>query len=488
MIEHVGLLNAGLHELVDNAWSIYSAWEYSAQPSQPDYTTTLLEEFKRTFTRNTPPGIAFMGLFDTVNSVGLFIDRMFPFTTRLEQVKQIRHAVSLDERRAKYKQSLIYPYCYKPSFFSLKSTPIVCHSTMQQSRIQENPSVTKYVPSNKHTVYEAKRLMYDLERRLKEVAKWRAKDIHSSSTSTLEMNKSRLIRGEFQELWFPGNHGDVGGGWAPDVHGQFVSNLPLRWMLGEAVKHGVVFQQEAIVTFAERYSSLDSLLSPVHDVLSLWKHNLTLDMNENEKQIVLEVSKLLFNKRKIPDFRSCAVLEDRTYESLFKSGAYLTSLRRLKSDIQGPESIAAIFRYYQDLPLFPVACSDGRGDVSLLTTLAWWVIELVPLGTKIEDERGEWRKVYVPNLGRLRSVPPYAQMHWSILWRMRYCTDYKPANIPQYLADLLAGRAPTMEGDDYLLKSVVAMAERQILQWDSENWDVVPDDLDPVLRKAGYYH
>jgi uncharacterized protein (DUF2235 family) len=42
---------------------------------------------------------------DTVNSVGL-IPRRLPFTTSNKVVKTFRHAVSLDERRAKFKANL----------------------------------------------------------------------------------------------------------------------------------------------------------------------------------------------------------------------------------------------------------------------------------------------------------------------------------------------------------------------------------------------
>lgn len=39
---------------------------------------------------------------DTVNSVGIFPNRL-PFTTSNKLIKTFRHAVSLDERRAKFK-------------------------------------------------------------------------------------------------------------------------------------------------------------------------------------------------------------------------------------------------------------------------------------------------------------------------------------------------------------------------------------------------
>lgn len=57
------------------------------------------------------PQIRFLGLFDTVNSVPSFenawMERSkFPYTAR-SSAKVIRHAVSIDERRAKFRQDLI---------------------------------------------------------------------------------------------------------------------------------------------------------------------------------------------------------------------------------------------------------------------------------------------------------------------------------------------------------------------------------------------
>lgn len=430
---------------------------------------------------------------------------MFPFTTKFDHVKQIRHAVSLDERRTKHKQNLIYPYSYKPSFFSLKNTPTDYKSRSAASsvnafsvlsRIQDGPAPTagtrtggSVTPANILKISEARRLMRDLEIRLRKIGPRPTAERRSSLlSSSSAVDKSKLIRGEFQEIWFPGNHGDVGGGWSPDVNGQFLSNLSLRWMFSEAIKAGIRFQKDELVGFAERYSSLDGLLSPVHDLLSLLKHNKTLQMTESDKQQILQISTLLYNKKKIPDFRSCAVIDDPSYQALFNSGVYLTSLRRLKNDIKGPHSTAEIFRYHQNIPQYPIQGSDGRGNNSLLETLCWWLLELIPMGTKIENKDGEWRNVYIPNLGRPRSVPDYAQMHCGVLWRMRYCTDYKPNNLPAYVVDLMNGREPVVEKDNFLLKKVIEDTKLAMLQWDLEEWRIVPDDLDRVLREMSYYN
>lgn len=66
--------------------------------------------FRETFSRPVKP-IRFLGLFDTVNSVPAFENAWmqrskFPYTAR-SSARVIRHAVSIDERRAKFRQDLI---------------------------------------------------------------------------------------------------------------------------------------------------------------------------------------------------------------------------------------------------------------------------------------------------------------------------------------------------------------------------------------------
>jgi uncharacterized protein (DUF2235 family) len=66
--------------------------------------------FRETFSRPVKP-IRFLGLFDTVNSVPRFESALmsrtkFPYTAR-STARVIRHAVSINERRAKFRQDLI---------------------------------------------------------------------------------------------------------------------------------------------------------------------------------------------------------------------------------------------------------------------------------------------------------------------------------------------------------------------------------------------
>jgi uncharacterized protein (DUF2235 family) len=73
----------------------------------------LAARFKKTFSRECKP--YFLGVWDTVSSVGWVLDPIglkpggLPFTAQFVDIPVIRHAVSIDERRAFFRQNLIHP-------------------------------------------------------------------------------------------------------------------------------------------------------------------------------------------------------------------------------------------------------------------------------------------------------------------------------------------------------------------------------------------
>jgi uncharacterized protein (DUF2235 family) len=77
----------------------------SLTPLQSMYKDTkqasseLAEDFKATFSRDV--AVDFVGVWDTVASVGGIIEQHFPYTSRNKSIKIFRHAISLDERRVK---------------------------------------------------------------------------------------------------------------------------------------------------------------------------------------------------------------------------------------------------------------------------------------------------------------------------------------------------------------------------------------------------
>ena len=94
MIHKVGLLGRGNEELQPFAWDMFANRKEKA----------LADGFRTTFSRAV--GIEFLGLWDTVSSVGWAYDpQHFPYTANNPSVKAVRHAMALDERRAYFPQN-----------------------------------------------------------------------------------------------------------------------------------------------------------------------------------------------------------------------------------------------------------------------------------------------------------------------------------------------------------------------------------------------
>lgn len=164
MIHKLGLLSQGNEEMIRFAWDTFSNYQRAQMIPDEDKTEKdrelirYMEKFQTTFCR-PQVDIHFLGLFDCVNSVGQF---EVPFHRKSHHylvspaARHIRHAVSIHERRLKF----------KPALFLLDP-------------------------------------------------------------------KERV---DLKEVWFAGNHADVGGGWSL-AHGQvhLLSDTPLNWMLQEVL-------------------------------------------------------------------------------------------------------------------------------------------------------------------------------------------------------------------------------------------------------------
>ncbi|KAL7270599.1 hypothetical protein RUND412_006689, partial [Rhizina undulata] len=188
-----GLLSCGNEEMIPFAWKTYADYERRRNDVDPKEESFMLK-FKNTFCRHEV-SIKFLGLFDTVNSVGSFeipgMRRSFPYVA-CPPAEYIRHAVSIDERRAKF----------KPALFD-----------------------------------------------------------HRTGDNILEM-------------WFPGNHGDIGGGWEPKPEKELLNDVALAWMVSELhnldVENPLQWKQQQLESHElEENSRLKAVNSDVHDALAL---------------------------------------------------------------------------------------------------------------------------------------------------------------------------------------------------------------------------
>lgn len=129
--------------------------EYAIKLFKEAQNDEISEDFKKTFSVNA--SIHFLGLWDTVSSVGwVWNPVVLPYTTNNPSVNIVRHAISIDERRAFFRQNLI---------------------------------------------------------------------------------GDRVTSQDRKQVWFPGVHSDVGGGYNPGKNG--LSKIALEWMLKEAQQAGL---------------------------------------------------------------------------------------------------------------------------------------------------------------------------------------------------------------------------------------------------------
>ena len=212
MISKVGILSMGNEELVPFAYKIYQDYELGAYegkkaPYIPNFKTTFCREEEGHKGEGSGIKVHFLGLFDTVNSVGT-LDVPMTKTMKMKRVEgtaeHVRHAVAIDERRVKFKAALL-------------------QQDSDDKPDSKDPNVAK---------------------RSEDSGPLLAKNSVQSDETDSSME-------DIKEVWFAGNHGDIGGGWSayPNVDSKDeaptenvkddpfqLSDIALKWMIDELGK------------------------------------------------------------------------------------------------------------------------------------------------------------------------------------------------------------------------------------------------------------
>ena len=294
MLDHIGLLSHGNEEMVKFAWKAFAQWQSRRQtrstdgneePQEGDKVRKMhdfMKGFRETFSR--PVGrIRFLGLFDTVNSVPRFetawMQRSkFPYTARSSAVV-IRHAVSIDERRAKFRQDLMYqsrpkhkhhrhrhmeqllePFrrsveANRPSSLYRPHTS----SSTDRSAADRSAAGNEGPPSNclspvgdvdgrqRRSTTNPRYAPYRPRSRSRQRCEQQEDDDMSSAPGVpATTDVWHADQKDIDEVWFAGGHGDIGGGWEALDGRKSASHVPLAWMVREAIRAGLPFDMEKV--------------------------------------------------------------------------------------------------------------------------------------------------------------------------------------------------------------------------------------------------
>lgn len=291
MLDYIGLLSHGNEEMVRFAWKAFSNWQARRSDDSPEGMAKkkkqyeFLKGFRETFSRPVRR-IRFLGLFDTVNSVPQFesawMERSkFPYTARTS-AKVVRHAVSIDERRAKFRQDLIYQSAQKRACKDRHGHPGLMareklHEFQEKYRGRSHHQLgnsgaggeqggrnrgrrpTLSVPEEEapyrtrsHSVRSRRTnrsgvsgrdgpMMHDGHSEVSIGAHPETDDDGEDFEESEDEHEQ-----DIDEVWFSGGHADIGGGWSVEEGQKPASHIPLCWMVREAMRAGLYFDPDKI--------------------------------------------------------------------------------------------------------------------------------------------------------------------------------------------------------------------------------------------------
>ncbi|KAJ6445013.1 Cellular retinaldehyde-binding/triple function [Purpureocillium lavendulum] len=474
MLDHIGLLSHGNEEMVKFAWKAFAQWQARRPSSGPEHDESeddreqrgetdtdreahkmheFMKGFRETFSR--PVGrIRFLGLFDTVNSVPQFENAWmqrskFPYTAR-SSAKVIRHAVSIDERRAKFRQDLMYqkhPSSKKPGhhhhhhlhmdqFLDPFRRSMEAHrpgsshrphtaSTAEKSAADQSTAekpdpererqasaafLTPAQDADRRNVRQRRQSMVQARYapyRPRSRSRQRGPDADAQSCASgagvsdcgeEDEEQSKDI----DEVWFSGGHGDIGGGWEALDERKSASHVPLAWMVREAMKAGLPFDMEKVAEMGCMCDSFVNHYGPqVGQRTRVRNPDIRVQDETNGIKNGMPSSPDTNGKDPAPD-----ELDQPTAPSSFHELMHKAHTSRIHDSL--------IY----------------GGGLGAMAVTAWNFMEWLPFRRMDLQGDGSWRPIRWPlPRGEVRDIPENVRIHGSVIRRLKEDETYRPGNL-----------------------------------------------------------
>ncbi|KAL9091433.1 MAG: hypothetical protein Q9165_004819 [Trypethelium subeluteriae] len=392
MLHKVGLLPASNGAQVNFAFKFYKddspeGWKMSA-------------EFKKTFCTNV--NVYFLGVWDCVASVGI-IPRRLPFSkSPTNSIHHFRHAMALDEHRAKFKVCQWQQDNPDSPTDQYRNTTDSALEAQVRERTKQNGIPKRFNSDVK--ISATKRNDTSLDRSNLTNGATSCQDEDGSKASPVSQKKlesdfeaydttrkeHHKVQTDVLEVWFMGAHADVGGGAVANECRHMLSRIPLRWMLRQCFEcdTGILFDPASLAEQGLDIFSLWPTYQP-SSKSSLGPPPSLMEKYETGTELTLQ--------------RRSTLLTDRGSDGPIKSA--------FSSRDSGHQNLALLSESNEDH-------FDALSSINdqLVQAKGWWVLEFWPIKVDLLKADGEsWEKKVGWNMGRHRAIRQTEPiMHWTV--------------------------------------------------------------------------
>ncbi|KJA24882.1 hypothetical protein HYPSUDRAFT_76229 [Hypholoma sublateritium FD-334 SS-4] len=366
MLYKVGLLLPHNDQQLDFAFAVYK--------STGPHGIQLSKDFKKFF--SVPVTVEFVGVWDTVSSVGIF-PQGHPYTSINYAIKTFRHALALDERRARF----------RPQTWNEPTVE-------QEQDLDVDDPLTIMKPRGK------------------------------TSTNTWVYQPPDRTTADVKEVWFAGAHSDIGGGSHANTEPGSLSFIPLRWMIKECLitGTGILFDADVLSRFEFDFDALErsqgvptmaqlgfadrvGVKKSSGDAQAGSPTAQTSSLPEPEPSIIFPLLTRLSGIA-MPKIKE-------QYSSSFKLFISHDAFEAFANAYRASDSFSAVYD-------------------QLIMKWAWWTLEWLPTFTTYQTPTGEWMQRRMGNFGMGRYIPfsdDYEVLvHRSVKQRIdQEALKYKPA-------------------------------------------------------------
>jgi hypothetical protein len=387
-----GLLPASNSSQINFAYNFYKddtpqGWEMSAQ-------------FKKTFC--TDVNVYFLGLWDCVASVG-FIPRKLPFSkSPTNHVRHFRHAMALDEHRAKFKvcqwQHQDPDKGQTPDKLQRRATidntpggkfkrsKFNCFGSKEEDVHPQVIVAEKKAQNGFHASNALEMKMNGIATKMNAEKRQHQEDeMEAKFEAQDETRRKDKYEPDAVEVWFMGAHADVGGGAVKNEERHKLSQIPLRWMFRQCFEcdTGILFDT---VQLARQGIDVDTLY-PV------------------------------YKERLRPVVGPPPALMERYEKGTLKPLKQRSTFLNLSDDIIDDAPTAEDLQYIlPDESTEDYFDAKARINDQLVDAKGWWVLEFWPIKVRVVAKGGEgWEKKVSLNLGRYRAArEAEPKLHWTV--------------------------------------------------------------------------